>query len=224
MSSRHNRAMTDSNNRDVGVSSVCPRCGNSNLESARFCVSCGTPLAAQPSTQSFAQSRPAYFAPPRYRTGIGNGTIIIVIVLVVTIAVASVAGALFFLYSAGSISRTSLNPGAVTISGLFLAIIYPDSSSNYFGPAYRFLNNALAVHLQHGETFQTEFTLTLQGTSSGHSVDSINLGFSGEFTIQSVTPAPPVTMAAGSSTSFAVTLQAPNSDYNGPVTIDIFTR
>src|SRR5712692_6022103 len=93
-----------------------------------------------------------------------------------------------FLYSANFVSRTSLSPGPVTVSGLFLAIIYPNSSSNYFGQAYRFPNNALPVHLQHGEIFQTKFDLTLQGTSLSHSVDSITLGFSGQFSIQSVTP------------------------------------
>ncbi len=154
----------------------------------------------------------------------GLKVVIIVIVLVVVLVVAVAATAFIFFAPANLISRVTPRPGPVTVTGLFLAIMYPNSASDgYFGSAYRYLSNAIPIYLQHGQSYQTRFTLTL-GTGTDHTLDSITLALSDGFTLTSYIPNLPLTMTPGSSTTFTITLQAPNTDYTGPVTIDLFTH
>ena len=204
--------------------SACPKCGYQNLQLARFCQSCGTPLPPQSFSQTFTPTPvPHYYQQPK--SGLSSPQIvIIVVVLVAVLVVGAVATAFYFFYAPFSqISRVSPGPGPVQVTGFFLAIIYRDSSQSYFGPTYRFLSVPGPMFLQHGEIFRSNFTLTLGGMVS-HSVDSTTLGFSQGFTLQSISPNPLLTMSPGSATTFTATLQAPNVDFRGTVTIDLFTH
>jgi len=187
-------------------------------------VSCGTPLPPQTYSQSFTPTNaPHYYQQPK--SGLSSAQIVIIVVVLVAILVVGAVAAAFVFYAPFSlISRVSSTPGPVEVTGVFLAIIYPNSASEgHFGPAYRFLGFPGPMYFQHGQIFQSKFTLTLQGAES-HSIDSTTLGFSGGFTLRSLTPTPPLTMAPGSATTFTATLQAPNADSRGSVTIDLFTH
>jgi len=154
--------------------------------------------------------------------GIGTTVLIVAIVLIVVLVVA-VAAAVFVFYTPALISRVSPRTGPVAVTGLFLEIFYPNSSYNgYFGNSLRPIGYAIPIYLQHNQIYQTQFTLTL-APGRNRTIDQISVASSNGFRIQSYSPTLPVTMTPGSSTIFTVTLQAPSTDYMGPVTIDLYT-
>ena len=150
--------------------------------------------------------------------------VIIVVVLIAVIGLAAAASVYLFFSPFATITRVS-TPGPVTVTGLYLYIAYPNftATTGYFGSAYRFLNYGI-IYLQHGESYKTSFTLSLQPSETTHYVDRIDLAFSGGFTLQSTSPNPPFPVAPGSSTTITLTIQAPSTDYDGSVTIDLFTH
>ena len=154
----------------------------------------------------------------------GAKVVIIVVVLIAIIGFAAAASVYVFFSPFAAISRVS-NPGPVTVTGLYLFIVYPNynSTNGYFGPSYRFLNSGPII-LQNGQSYKTSFTLSLQPTETSHYVDRIDLAFSGGFTLQSTSPNPPFPVTPGSSTMLTVAMQAPATNYDGPVTIDLFTH
>ncbi len=154
----------------------------------------------------------------------GEKAVIVVALLVVILLIGGAAAV--YLYWSPIISRTSFSPENVTVTGVFLVIIYPgtsfqNSTTGYFGNAYQQISSL--KYLQHNEIFKATFTLTnREGTS--HTVNSITLAFSPAFALQSTNPLPPQTVQGGGSVTFTVTLQSPSNNYVGPVSIDLFTQ
>ena len=154
----------------------------------------------------------------------GLKIVIIVVVLIAVIGLAAAASVFFFVSPFATITRVS-TPGPVTVTGLYLYIAYPNytATTGYFGSSFRYLNIG-PIYLQHSESYKTSFTLTLPSTETTHYVDRIDTAFSGGFTLQSTSPSPPFPVAPGSSTTITLTIQAPSTDYDGSVTIDLFTH
>ena len=155
----------------------------------------------------------------------GGEKAVIVVVMLVIILIIGGAAAVYF-YASPIISRTSFGPRSVTVTNVFLVIIYPGTSfqnntSGYFGNAYQSIS--FARYLQQNEIFTTTFTL-LNRDGSSHAVSAITLAYSPGFTLQSTNPRPPQTVLAGASMTFTVTLQAPSSNYSGIVNLDLFTE
>ncbi len=207
------------------TTSTCPKCGYQNIQLAKFCQSCGTPLPAQPSSQPIAPAPAPYYTLPPRRGIRSEEKAIIIVVALVAILVVGVVATVFIFYSPFSfISQVTPRPVPVVVTGFLLHIQYPNSASNgYFGPATRVLNTPFIVYLQHGEHFQLNLTLTLAANAVAHSVNSISFTFSPGLTLVSVNPNPPVSIQPGFPVRFTVTCQAPNSDYAGPATLDLFT-
>lgn len=200
---------------------TCPKCGYQNLEAAKFCQSCGTPLIVQTPSQPVAPApMPYYTLPPRQGMRSEEKAIIIVVLLVGILVVGTVTAAL--IYTPFKLSRVIPRPAPVIMTGFILHIQYPNSASyGYFGSATRPLNAPFILYLQHDQEFRGNFTLTLSANSVPHSVDSISITSSPGFTLLSVSPILPRVIQPGSFVNFTVTCQAPNNDYTGPVTLNL---
>lgn len=149
-----------------------------------------------------------------------TSTVKIIIALVVIIGVIAVGStiAAFEYYSSTLPNRDVAHP-------VVLAIIYPNQATDgYFGLAYWDMNGGLPLYLGHGQTHTIPWTLTNRDAATSHTLDSVTTGFSGGFTVQSVTPNLPLTVAGGATIALNFTIKAPDTDYNGPVTIDLFTQ
>ena len=149
--------------------------------------------------------------------------IIIAFVLVAVLGISSFA--VFLAYSPVPFG-TITSPRSITITSFTLFIVYPNyptQNTGYFGASYQTLCCA-PIYLQPGETHQAQFVLRLAANETSHSVDQLSLGFSGSFNILSTSPNPPFTVPPGTSPIITVTLQAPNTNYDGPVTIDLTTH
>jgi len=155
----------------------------------------------------------------------GGAKAVIIVVLLVIILVIGGAAAVYF-YASPILTRTSFNPGNVTVTGVFLVIIYHGTSfqnntTGYFGNAYQEIS--FVKYLQPNQIFTATFTLTNRESTS-HIVNTISLAYSPGFTLQSTNPNPPQTVPGLASVTFTVTMRAPNSNYSGFVNLDVFTR
>jgi len=154
----------------------------------------------------------------------GEKAVIVVVLLIVILLVGGAAAV--YLYWIPIITRTSFTPGNVTVTGVFLVIIYPGTSfqnntTGYFGNAYQEIS--FAKYLQPNQIFTATFILTNRERTF-HIVNTISLAYSPGFTLQSTNPHPPQTVQGLASVTFTVTLQAPNSNYSGFVNLDLFTQ
>ena len=91
----------------------------------------------------------------------GEKAVIVVVLLIVLLLVGGAAAV--YLYWSPIITRTSFSPGNVTVTGVFLVIIYPGTSfqnntTGYFGNAYREIS--FVNYLQPNQIFTATFTLT----------------------------------------------------------------
>ncbi len=155
----------------------------------------------------------------------GGAKAVIIVVLLVIILVIGGAAAVYF-YASPILTRTSFNPGNVTVTGVFLVIIYPGTSfqnntTGYFGNAYQEIS--FVKYLQPNQIFTATFTLTNRESTS-HIVNTISLAYSPGFTLQSTNPNPPQTVQGLALVTFTVTMRAPNSNYSGFVNLDLFTQ
>lgn len=114
-----------------------------------------------------------------------------------------------------AVSSTSVN-----VTGENLAIDYTGTTSSYFGPASQAIGNPITVF---GGT-QFTVTLTLQNGDyyQTHSINFISLTTPG-FILVSISPSLPYTLSPSSSVKITLTIQAPNSNYNGPLGILLST-
>jgi hypothetical protein len=113
-----------------------------------------------------------------------------------------------------------------TITGINLEFVYQSSDPQYFGPISQSLgipnqpNGMLSIY--QGEQFWYSFTLTAGSGASPDSVVNIQTSTPG-FSVVSVTPSTPISFTSGSSTTITVTLNSPQSSFNGAVTLVITT-
>jgi hypothetical protein len=199
--------------------SACPKCGRQNSELASFCQSCGTRLQVQSFGQPFPRS-PITHQTQSAGGGVSIGKIVIVVFLILGV-ISAISFAVVYYEGTQLINRVS-GIGPVEITHLVLYINYSHTSDNYLGAQYQFPTLS-PVYLHYGQTYLANMSLSLQSTVS-HSLDSVALGFSDGFTVQSVSPQLPFVMTQGSSIILGVTIQAPNTNYSGTVTIDLFTH
>jgi len=187
-----------------------------NVQVGRFCGSCGNSLPLYPNSPI---NQPYYSSPPR--SGISGSTkAIIIVVVIVGLFLILPAATLFYYTSSLTSSRLSFT-GPATITGIELAIVYQNQPGpNYFGPQFQFVQYGHLSPVQ--PIIPTKLTLTLATNQTSHTVTSISLGYSGAFTIQSISPATPFAVTPGTTTTLAVTLLAPSTTFNGPVTIDVY--
>lgn len=127
---------------------------------------------------------------------------------------------------ATSTPTPTLQPSETSITGANLQFIYQSSDQRYFGPVSQSLgmNNQPngVLQITSGQQFWYDFTLTAGTNASHDSVISITTTTPG-FSIVSVTPQTPIAFSSGSSTKITVTLQSPQSSFNGAITLVIST-
>jgi len=126
---------------------------------------------------------------------------------------------------------TSTPPPTVTpnlvITGINVQIQYAGSDQGFFGAESQTvsLSNQPSGYLsvQPGQQFFLYFTMKAptSGTSSD-SIAQVSVGTPG-FTLVSVQPQTPIAFSTGASTQITVTLQAPQTSYNGPIQLILTT-
>ncbi|MEM3845103.1 MAG: hypothetical protein QXU98_05320 [Candidatus Parvarchaeota archaeon] len=123
----------------------------------------------------------------------------------------------------GIIGLASLSTPSVTVTTANLEIIYPNGATNgYLGPSFQALNSN-SLTLSGGQQFTETITLNNQASIfTSHTIYSITTNTPG-FSVVSVSPQLPFTLAPGASAAFTITITSPNTNYNGPVTIVITT-
>ncbi|MCL4450714.1 MAG: hypothetical protein M1386_05320 [Candidatus Thermoplasmatota archaeon] len=146
---------------------------------------------------------------PRRRVGL--------IVAIVVIVIIVIFGGLYILggsYHGG-------NPTvSVNITGINLQISYTGSTSGYLGPTSQALSYTNTVG--GGQQFSVTITLSTSAILLSHTINSITVN-TGGFALDSISPSIPYTFSPGSSIDFTLTLTAPSSDFNGPLSVLIST-
>jgi hypothetical protein len=171
-----------------------------------FCQSCGAfvnedttfcPKCGQPIQHTSFLPKPAY-------RGKQAAIVVVVVVLILVLAVAaSVASA-----------------HAVNVTGFDVNIVYAGSTSGYLGPSSQALGGSLS--LPFGNTFSYTLTLASGAFLLTHSITSIVLLTAG-FTLLSFSPSLPYHLTPSSSVSITLAIQAPNSNFDGPLEILVYT-
>jgi hypothetical protein len=141
--------------------------------------------------------------PEKKHTGRNIGIVVVVVILA------------FFAYA--TISGTSANK--VNITGANLQISYTNGGT-YLGPSSQALSGTISVN--GGDQITYTITFTTSAWLFTHSINSISMGTSG-FTLISVSPNLPYTLSPSSSVAITLTIQTPNANYNGPITILLST-
>ena len=187
----------------------CPSCGKEMPDNATFCSSCGR--AIQPSNQYRSQTVVPPSQPTASKvshTGRNVGiAITVIIIIVLAFVIIGMLGA-------------NHNPlVSVNMTGVNLYIDYTSTlTSGYFGPSTQALGGSST--LSGGQQFTESLTITSNAILFTHSINSISLLTAG-FTLLSVSPSPSYSLSPSSSVTFTLTIQAPNSDYNGPLGIQL---
>ncbi len=135
-------------------------------------------------------------APPPKESHIA--LIIIVVVVVVVIVLALVA--YFAIQAMLSPARQFTQ---VTITGVSFSV--GGSASSYFGPSPITSCSACPKTVTVGQTFQYTLTLT-NGDTASHRVTNINVTY--PFILMSLSPPLPVTVSAGNSATFTLSIEA----------------
>jgi len=120
-----------------------------------------------------------------------------------------------------------LTTETVTITGLNIQVQYNGSDSGYFGPTSQSVpitnQPSQMLQVKAGQQFFLSFSFTESALATGtHSINEITVVTQG-FTLISVDPALPITFSPASSIRITITFQAPNSNFNGAVTVAFST-
>lgn len=185
----------------------CPNCGKSVPDNVVFCPSCGksiSTLTGSPQPQPASSTQPMSPQSPKSRT-LRNVGIVVVVVVVAMVSLIIIGAA-----SASTVNITAQN----------LSFDYTGSTSGYFGPSFQGGGNSLSVG--GGSQFTETITPTNGALLLTHSINSISVTTPG-FTLVTISPNLPYSLTPGSSITFTLTIQAPNTNYNGPIGILIST-
>lgn len=222
--------------------SYCPFCGFENQFHATYCPNCGKKIKEEEPTNNGRSVGSNSSSSPKSN----RSRIITIAALIGIIAVGLVVGIMVFNSpqtdnsNLGStvqptISSTltpTLTPTAtptqsIEITGINVEINYAASDQGYFGPESQSVaisnqpNDILTVN--QGQQFFVYFTLTATTSStSSDSIASVTSQTSG-FTVVSVQPQVPITFSPGAAIQITVTLQAPQSAFNGPIQLALST-
>ena len=109
----------------------------------------------------------------------------------------------------------------VQITGYNLDTTYAGSTQGYFGPSSQALSGT-GLTLSGGQTFTDTITISDSAILLKHSIEQFSVTTPG-FTLDSVTPSLPITLSPGDSVTVTLTLTAPNENYAGPVTYNLYT-
>jgi len=109
----------------------------------------------------------------------------------------------------------------VQITGYNLDVSYAGSTSGYFGPSSQALSGT-GLTLNGGQQFTDTITISDSAILFKHSIEQFSVTTPG-FTLDSVTPNLPITLSPGGSVTITLTLTAPNEDYTGPITYNLYT-
>ncbi|MGZ4870101.1 MAG: RDD family protein, partial [Halobacteriota archaeon] len=106
---------------------LCAQCGTATSPGAKYCESCGAPLAAQ-GPQRPAQGPPAYQAPAFYtgaRTSYQGVAIRFVAILIDYVIISIIAGILVFpfLVAAVAVNLTSVDASAISLGSIAAASV-----------------------------------------------------------------------------------------------------
>ncbi|MGA2918693.1 hypothetical protein [Methanoregula sp.] len=89
---------------------------------------------------------------------------------------------------------------------------------------YWYTSDQGALTTNTGETFTYDITFTSHAWTLSHSIESITIGTNG-FTLERIDPPiPSELVTTGSSITEKLTIQAPNSAYNGPLEINVISQ
>lgn len=127
------------------------------------------------------------------------------------IAVAVVVVAAIIALATVGATSTSVN-----ITGSNLSISYTGATSGYLGPSSQALGGVVSV--AEGGQFTYTITLTSSAFLLTHLINSMSIATPG-FTLVSILPNLPYTLTPSSSLTITLTMQAPNTSYNGPIGI-----
>ena len=200
----------------------CRYCGSTNDLDAVWCERCGKQIRSEePSQQSINEniqsdqpqapimhnqsSAPSSHRSRKIVVGIVLGIIILVIVV-------------------GIISYTTAK---TEITGVNLQVKYGDYDQGYFGPVSQTLalsNQPTGVlDLAPGQQLYYSFKFTESAlATSDDSITGISVSTPG-FTIVSVDPSTPIAFSPGSSKTITVTLQSPQTSFNGAINLVLST-
>lgn len=115
---------------------------------------------------------------------------------------------------------------SIEITGINLQIQYGTSDQGYFGATSQTVaisnqpNQILTINA--GSQFFLYFTLTESSTAKADSISSVTVGTPG-FTLVSVQPQTPIAYTPGAAQQITVTMNAPESAFNGPVELVLST-
>lgn len=124
----------------------------------------------------------------------------------------------FIIIAATAVGVIALAPKpSVKISEYQISITYSGSALGYFGPATQTINSATSI--AGGQKFPLILNITNSG-SSVHQVNSITAATPG-FTVSSLNATMPVLVSPSQTVSIKLTLQAPNSNFAGVMTLTV---
>lgn len=115
---------------------------------------------------------------------------------------------------------------SIEITGINLQIQYGSPDQGYFGATSQTVaisnqpNQILTVNA--GSQFFLYFTLTESPSATADSISSVTVGTPG-FTLVSVQPQTPIAYTPGAAQQITVTMNAPESAFNGPVELVLST-
>jgi len=188
--------------------SFCQKCGTPNIAGAQFCSKCGAPLVATPPPAAPPQAQQVWTAPvpPPPKK---SRTVLIVAVVVVVLLVVVLLG----LYAAGVFNTASSSGGGgggnsqITITGFTFTPDYTGTTSGYLASSYT-CGSSCPLQIPVGGSVTITLGLTSAASVFNHNIDDFTV--TGGFSVTSVSPTLPVTLAPGGSQTFTLTVQAPS--------------
>jgi len=115
----------------------------------------------------------------------------------------------------------AVNIDKVNVTVLNLQIVYADGSSNgCLGPSLQ-SDEGGAARMRGGSEFTETITLRNE-TSSEHHITSVVILTPG-FSVESLSPVPPITLRPKSPVRIKLSLRSPNVNYDGPLDIQVTT-
>jgi hypothetical protein len=188
------------------ASLFCQKCGSPNQAGAQFCSKCGATLAVAPPPPPTTQVSQGGAAPASPGTKKSRAAVIATVSIVVVVVI------LLGLYAAGVFSPSSSSGGggstpSITITGFTFTPDYTGTTSGYLASSYTCASGC-PLQVATGGTLTITLDLVSSATTFNHNIDDFTV--TGGFSVISVSPSLPVTLAPGGSQVFTLTIQTPS--------------
>ncbi len=194
------------------ASSYCQKCGTPNQAGAQFCSKCGAALSTVPPPSPPPQA-PAASSPPAWAPVVAplppkkSRTALIVVIAVVVVLVVVLVG----LWAAGVFNSSSSSGSGstppITITGFTFTPDYTGTTSGYLGSSYT-CGTGCPLQVAVGGSLTITLGLTSTAALLNHNIDDFTV--TGGFSVTSVSPTLPVTLAPSGSQTFTLTIQVPS--------------